>query len=500
MSPEHRRLLLTALLLACASVLPFLHGLPHAWTYDDHGVIVENTFLADPAAARRLLTLGTVRDPSVVDGQRPVVVLSYLADRARGGLDPATFRATNLLLHAAATLLVFALFRRLLDLRLAALASLLFAWHPLNVEAVIAPAFREDLLYVVPGLAFLLLGWCAVPSRTRHVAAVLCLVAALLAKEAAAALPLVLLAGWWWQPSWRPPRRTMIAFAAWSFALTVIVLVFLLAGRPAQGWGEAWNGVALRGAEGWRTAPWLAVHQLVRAVWPHPLSVDYVIAPVAAWSEPRGWAPLAVLAALALALVHRRTPAAVALGLAWFVLFFAPVSNLLPLYNPVADRYAYGILPGLVLAFAAGLARWPRVAVPALVVLALAAGVRSTARVADWRDDRTLWTAALSVEPRSARAHTWIALEEKRAGHRDEAWRLLIEAERLNPHDVAPLVNRAILLGEAGDLTGAELLLREALARRPGHEHARRNLDLCLSLQGRAPEDAGPAGSPLTSP
>ena len=112
----------------------------------------------------------------------------------------------------------------------------------------------------------------------------------------------------------------------------------------------------------------------------------------------------------------------------------------------------------------------------------------TTVRIRDWKNDRALWTAALKVEPRSARAHTWLGLLEKRAGRPESAWTYFLLAEELNPHDVTAAVNRAILMGEAGDLAGAEVVLRDVLARRPDHLLARRNLDTCLMQQGKPPE------------
>ena len=485
MCPDRRGWWLVLLVLALA---PYLSGLHHAWVYDDHGVIVENEFLTDPSAWPRLLTLDTVRDARVIDGQRPVVVASYLLDRAAWGLDPAGYRFTNLLLHLFAALLWFTLLTRVDKTRTAGFAALLFAVHPLCIEAVISPAFREDLLCLVFGLLYLHAWWTPQRSVARAVSGGVALVFALLAKEAAVVFPLALAAGWWCFPATRPPHALIARRLVVSVLLVGGFLLMILGGRPVQAMGGVWNGLSLRGTEGVWTAPWLAVSTLGRMLAPVSLSVDYVVTPVAGLRDPRMWIAALVLGLGLIAVMrHRRTPSVMMAAL-WMAVMFFPVSNLLPLYNPLADRYAYAILPGFAWLLVVAAQRWsPRAWIALALVAVLSLGF-TTVRIRDWKNDRALWTAALKVEPRSARAHTWLGLLEKRAGRPESAWTYFLLAEELNPHDVTAAVNRAILMGEAGDLAGAEVVLRDVLARRPDHLLARRNLDTCLMQQGKPPE------------
>jgi hypothetical protein len=476
------------LVLIVLAVAPYLTGLHHAWVYDDHGVIVENEFLADPAAWSRLLTLDTVRDAQVVDGQRPVVVASYLLDRAAWGLAPAGFRVTNLLLHLFAVLLWFTLLIRIDEARTAGFAALLFAVHPLCVEAVVSPAFREDLLCLVFGLLYMHAWWSPQRSVARTASGGIALVFALLAKEAAVVFPFALAAGWWCFPATRPSRTVAVQRLVVSVVLVGGFLLMMLGGRPVQAMGGVWNGLSLRGTEGIWTAPWLAVSTLGRMLAPVSLSVDYVVTPVTGPGDPRLWiAGLVLGLALAVTIRYRRSPV-VLMASAWMVVMFIPVSNVLPLYNPIADRYAYAILPGFAWLLVVTVQRLsPRAWIALVLVVAVNLGL-TLVRIRDWKDDRTLWTAVLEVEPRSARAHTWLGLLEKNAGRPEVAWSYFLRAEELNPHDVTASVNRAILMGEAGDLAGAEALLRDVLARRPDHTIARRNLDTCLMHQGKPPE------------
>ncbi len=112
----------------------------------------------------------------------------------------------------------------------------------------------------------------------------------------------------------------------------------------------------------------------------------------------------------------------------------------------------------------------------------------SLLRLPDWKDDATLWRKTCEDEPRSARAHTWTGLDLKHQNRLPEALEHFTLAAMLNPQDSTPLVNRAIIYGQLGDLQEAEKTLRKAVALRPDRLSARWNLSVALQIQGRYEE------------
>ena len=88
-----RKFALPLILLAVA--LPYIPALRYGFVYDDHGAIEENTFLDHGANAWRALTLQTLRDPSVLDGQRPVLLLTHFAERVLWGVNPLGYHHTH---------------------------------------------------------------------------------------------------------------------------------------------------------------------------------------------------------------------------------------------------------------------------------------------------------------------------------------------------------------------------------------------------------------------
>ena len=126
---------------------------------------------------------------------RPLVALTFVADRLAWGDAAAGYHATNLALHVATTMVVFALSRRLLpSLRSAVVAATLFALHPAHSEAIVWVSARTDLLCaLLYGAAFL--GYLRARSGAfavrSHAAWMLAFALALAAKEMAVTFPLV---------------------------------------------------------------------------------------------------------------------------------------------------------------------------------------------------------------------------------------------------------------------------------------------------------------------
>ena len=130
---------------------------------------------------------------------RPVTSLSFALDYATSGLRSAGYQRTNLLLQLAGVAALFALGRRFQGGALGpAVAALVFAIHPLQLETVPVAARRADLLFTL----FLMLALCVQPltepvRRWRLLASAgLVLLAAASKETGAAALPVLAGAVW----------------------------------------------------------------------------------------------------------------------------------------------------------------------------------------------------------------------------------------------------------------------------------------------------------------
>src|SRR3989454_195029 len=129
----HRPRRLYALVAACAVVV-YLGALWNRFAVDDLPIIVLNPLVADPAGMWRAFAAPYWSADLGGHMYRPLVIASFALDHLIDGT--AWFHAVNLLWHAGVAVAVAALARRWTDDAGALVAGLLFAVHPLHVEAV----------------------------------------------------------------------------------------------------------------------------------------------------------------------------------------------------------------------------------------------------------------------------------------------------------------------------------------------------------------------------
>ncbi|MCH8969092.1 MAG: hypothetical protein IIA66_08245, partial [Planctomycetes bacterium] len=124
-----------ALCVALAAIVVYLNALPNGFTYDDVPVIIENP-ATDPDAPwwepwrRTWWSLGEWAGDADRP-YRPLTVQTFALERRLFGDHPLPFHAANVLLHAAISVAVWWLARRLGASALGGLlAGMLFAVHP----------------------------------------------------------------------------------------------------------------------------------------------------------------------------------------------------------------------------------------------------------------------------------------------------------------------------------------------------------------------------------
>jgi tetratricopeptide (TPR) repeat protein len=128
-----------------------------------------------------------------------------------------------------------------------------------------------------------------------------------------------------------------------------------------------------------------------------------------------GWGLIALLG-LGMAAAFRRGEHRIALGLAWFVATWFPISGLIPLNAPMAEHWLYVPMAGLLWALFEALHRatpqpGQRMAVGILAAVATVVFIgMSLERNRDWRDNETLFRATLRENPRSLRVHYNLAV------------------------------------------------------------------------------------------
>jgi hypothetical protein len=195
-----RAMLLLA--LAALSVAPFLVAREGPFLFDDNFLVLGDPRVRDLALWRRWFTEDFWNVPYTLAQLgtrlhywRPLATASFAFDHARaaGAAGTTVFHDTNFALHAAVSLLTFALLRRLAFAPFAAAAgALVAAWHPARVESVAWIVGRTDILCAIGVLLVLV----ADGLRSRAAVVGVGLVGALVAfgsKETAVTLPAIVL-------------------------------------------------------------------------------------------------------------------------------------------------------------------------------------------------------------------------------------------------------------------------------------------------------------------
>jgi protein O-mannosyl-transferase len=451
-------------LSAVMAALVFANAVGNGFVLDDRGIILGNGLVTSPATAWR--AFGLPYWPAELGGgqYRPLGIASFAIDWFVSGGDPRWFHAVNVLWHVAATVLVWLLAAELLAPMAAAFAAIVFAVHPVHVEAVANVVGRLEPMATV----FVLLALLA--HRKGNYLAPVWFALALLSKESAIVLVGLTCANDMllerdWRSAFRA-RRWLYAVYGGVAIVYVAALVAVFHGQPLSNPARAFVGTGI----GDRLA-------IVARVIPH--YVRLLVAPVdlAASYAPNVVSPspdldlsgvvgvaAAAMFAVTLAVVawRRRWPA-MAFALATIPIALAPISNVLFASGVVlAERTLYLASVGACLAAGAAADRFllqrPAWIAAAAASIVLAFGARTWTRTPVWRDDRSYVLSLLADHPESYEGHLVAGRVFKGANAFEDADRELTIARTIFPRD-------SLIYREAADLAArrGRMALAQAL-------------------------------------
>jgi Flp pilus assembly protein TadD len=461
--------------------------------------------------------------------------LEYLAT----GLNPRGYHLTNLLLHTACSVVLYALVLALLDrcnirarsdpsfrrdqVVSAGLATAVFAVHPLRVEPV---AWASGQAYLPCALFAMVSILCYLQANSGTESNGTCrrelwltvsislFLASLLSKAASLSLPIVLvildvyplrrftILSW---PGTKPgdwrPWVEKIPYVALSLIFAVIATSATRFDHTLFDVNET-GGIMGRLALGSYSA-WF---YLVKTLWPTNLHAFPLRPQPLDWTQPLFVLGLLGVILVSLYLYKKRTqwPGLLAAWTAYLVIL-TPVSGLVTYGRQLTgDRYSYlAMMPWVVLAAGSSLLwiRAPDLSTSrrqlrqaSMLVLGLA-WVTSLMGLTwrqcqTWENSRTLWTHAINHGGKEdADLHNNLGVGWAEVGDFDSAVCELKQAVRLNPDRQEWFVNLANAQSQKGDLDGALKTLRVASLRWPDQVRIRGLFGKLLFQQGRY-EDA----------
>ena len=452
--------------MACALV-PYVPALWNGFALDDLYIIVWNPLVHSVQGAWR--AFAAPYWPPDLGGQmyRPLPLATFAVDWTLTHGQPVWFHAMNLLWHAGVAVIVTALAfgspspegRGGQGVRTALVAGLIFAVHPVHVEAVANVVGLGELM----AAAGVCLAVYAAVVRQNLWWSGAALLLGLLSKENAVVAPALIIAAWIIQPTPRPPpsRQRMVAFLlSWLVIAGSYLAVRGIVLHPYARLHATAPVFLGESAIAGRVTAVAALSDVLRLlVVPLKLRADYspaertIVRSILDGRLIIGLACLGVWAWL-LVMAWRRQRKLEAYGLAWIAIAFLPVSNILFSTGVLlAERTLYLPSAGLALAAGAALARLPaRRFGFVLALLGLAGGIRSALRTPVWRDDFAVTASILEDSPNSFRGPARMALIYQTHRQPERALAALRHAARIYDRDPALFIagaDAALTLGNS---------------------------------------------------
>jgi tetratricopeptide (TPR) repeat protein len=464
---EPRAVALCLAFVCALTLVAYSRSFHAAFQFDDNNHVVHNPVFEDPTL-ESVLRFGRAR-------LLPVATL-FLNHRL-GGDDPFGYHVVNFAIHLLATCAVFALALTLCRtprlsgsslaehrLAFATAAALVFACHPIQVQAVTYIVQRISAmaaLFYVGSVLFYLrarnagLGLGSGRPIASYAASALLALAAFFSKENAASLPLAILAS---EVAFYPgPRRARRLLRLLPFALLVLTIPLTwkaLGRRPgaerfdaplAQQTQDlvsylvlrASHGVEITSVEYLMTQAVVIPRYLRLVVVPWGFNVDHDVPIARELSLPVLAGAAALIALFACGLYALRRAPVVGFAILWLFVALSIESSILPIRDVMVEHRMYLAMPGIALAAGAGFAsvlrRNRRLALAGAALCGALLVALTFARNEVWRSPLSLWQDALAKSPSKPRVHVNMGTALNRLGRADEAIAHYCKALSLDP-------------------------------------------------------------------
>lgn len=465
--------------------------------YDDNLYVTENPYVQNGVSPKSLTWAFTT---NYTGNWIPLTWLSLMIDATLYGDDAGAFHLSNVALHAANVLLLFAALRQMTGENWkCAFVAALFAVHPLHVESVAWISERKDVLSTLFGVISI---WAY--ARYAQKGSIACYLTSLgafafslLSKQMLVTLPFVFLLLDYWpldrlsaatpQPNWR--RLVVEKMPFFALAAVFSGIAFLV--QQSEGNVSPLDELPFHIRVG--NALLVYVIYLRKAILPYDLAVFYPHpGHEIPWVAVSGAAVfLSIITLVAVALARRRPYLIV--GWLWYLGTALPVIGLVQIGDQqMADRYTYVPLIGCFVAVAwlvpalsqAGV--WQRFFLPVAAIAILAAFMTAAIRqTAFWQNSVSLFQHALDVtDDQSFLVHYNLGNMLLERGRVDEAVRHFEKALDIAPNDSRPHHNLGVILDGRGQTDEALAHYQAAVRIDPRDSRAQINLGIALQRSG----------------
>lgn len=453
---------LTYFLVAILAVFVYLNTLDHGFVMDDDCFLVKNAFIQNRGISDIFSYEYLTHTWEDLDVKRPLMVASLIIDFSAWKLNPIGYHLTNLILHTANTVILLYMLNLIFrSSRVPFLAALIFAVHPIHIQVVNAINFREDLLvtlFFLLSLSFFIKGCDLVEDKLSFLMSLIFYILALLSKEMALTLPIIC---WMYLRTRKPIRLPRWVFPGY-FIITAIFLLFLTfikqysAGMVIIQWSllERFFG---------------ALVILGRYIWlnlfPIGLIADYDDMPfflITTMNIVSASTVTVLVLWVFRGFIDKLDNKTLFMG--WFFVTLIPVMNIVPIFNPIAERYLYlpsvGFITVFVMWWNGIIEKKEKAASMAIIAFIILCSVLTISGNRVWRDDYSLWVDTVKKAPGNSNAHYELGIFYARGKRFDKAYTEYIAALAVAPDN---LFFKATIHNSLGELYMKNYKKAEAL-------------------------------------
>jgi tetratricopeptide (TPR) repeat protein len=482
--------------------------------WDDPTLVTENVSIRSLGFSN-LLSIFT---PKPGQAYQPVRVLSYAFDYHIWALSPVGYHLGNILLHVLAAVILYLLLANVLNhirghnfrdsnRSFALFAALLFAAHPVNVEAVAWISSRKyGLLAFFSFLSFFLYEMHSGKSESGillYTLSILTYVLALLSSPFAITLPgLFILYDYCRSRDifpWKSLKKQLIYYIPYLLLALVqfIILTNVLSAGPDPTIKRHYMDNPLYTFFTMFRVLYDYTKNILFPFWLNNRYVDYISTSFFEYKVIISFCLIILLLILLFIQVKKGEKLAL-FCIGWFFITWLPVSNIIPISTTMADRYLYlpgvGLFLGFSLLVHKVLAKFfGKIFLPIMItslVLIFSLSFLTIQRNKVWANSLSLWEDSLSKAPNSPIAHKNLADAMEERGRRDEAIRHYLEALHLKPDYAQAHNNFGLVLASQGKYEEAIDHYRRALRIKNEYSSAHNNLALALLQTGKVEEAA----------
>lgn len=481
---KHTWIHLLMIIIICMAV--YYQSLSNGFIFDDETIIVKNDFIKNWRNLKDLFNTGYFQGSKELT-YRPLTTLSYFVLYALWQLNPFGYHLTSIIVHCLNVMVIYFILVFLFENKLYALLScLLFAVHPVQGEAVNCICYNEDLLCTL----FFLLSFMFYIKKGpyRPIISFFFYGLALFFKEKALLLPVMtfLFDLCFTQAKTKEGLMTKIKmiieqnryyYLGYGAVLLIYVVLRFIVFNPSVDIGVLEQSVVERIF----AIPHILFVYIKMVVAPVPLDLDFV------FLHPKHRYPYWIVFIMLLffigTIMSYKYNKPLSFGILWFFINLSPESNIIPIEVPLAPRFLYLPLIGIVLSInylllqADYLKKWhtpvKAINITGLALIISIFSIITMSSNTTWKNDMTFWTRMSerfpeSKIPRFSLADIYINQREfSKAEH--EIKKMI----RSNPNQSQAYFMLARLFFNQGRLDEAEKQIKKTIRINPQHLQAR---------------------------